>query len=162
MLHIIDLRSPALKMESFMPPRELGQIFKKGIEETFSLAGFDNSEENVYFLGYSKGVLPALTLIDEAEKSTHPPSWYKTKSGKNRLKGLISVSGSLNGSFADSLYEKDDILVETAELLTEKLDQLDPSIDKFNENYDLIFGKADSIEDSVIIPLLTLLSSYSL
>ena len=39
----------------------------------------------------------------------------KTKSGKNRLKGLISVSGSLNGSFADSLYEKDDILVETAE-----------------------------------------------
>ena len=29
MLHIIDLRSPALKMESFMPPRELGQIFKK-------------------------------------------------------------------------------------------------------------------------------------
>ena len=62
-IYIIDLRSPALKMESFLPPEDLAQIFKKNIETVFALAGFDQSEEDVYFLGYSRGVLSALNLL---------------------------------------------------------------------------------------------------
>ena len=155
-LHIIDLRSPALKMESFMPPVEQGKIFKKSIEEVFELAGFNKSNEDVYFLGYSRGVLSALTLLDEADKSSNPPLWYKTSNGKDRLKGLISLSGSLNGSFADSFYEKDDLLVATGKKLEEKLDKLVPDMKYFDENYDVIFGEAGNTEDSVIIPVLNL------
>ena len=157
LLYIVDLRSPSLKMESFLPPKQLGQIFKKSIDEVFSAAGFDSSEESVYFLGYSRGVLPALSILDEANKSSNPPSWYKTKSGKDRLKGLISMSGSLNGSFADSLYEKDDVLVKGGEDLAKKLDLLDPSIDAFEENYNLFLQPYGNFEDSILSMTLTLL-----
>ena len=141
-----------------MPPVEQGKIFKKSIEEVFELAGFNKSNEDVYFLGYSRGVLSALTLLDEADKSSNPPLWYKTSNGKDRLKGLISLSGSLNGSFADSFYEKDDLLVATGKKLEEKLDKLVPDMKYFDENYDVIFGEAGNTEDSVIIPVLNLLA----
>ena len=52
------------------------------------------------------------------------------------MKGLISISGSLNGGFADSLYEKDSFIVNTGKSL-KKLDRLDPNIDAFDSNYEI-------------------------
>ena len=74
-------------MESFLPPEDLAQIFKKN-KTVFALAGFDQSR-GVYFLGYSRGVLSALNLLDEANRSENPPSWY-LKIWKEKIEGLIN------------------------------------------------------------------------
>ena len=144
-------------MESFLPPLEQAKIFRKSIDKLWEASGFTSTKNDVYFLGYSRGSLPALKLLHQVSKEKRPPKWYRKNNGKPRLKGFISLSGSLNGSFADAIGEKHSILKETGELLEQSLGELVPAIEAFDKNYSIIFGTAETIEGSIINSILNLL-----
>lgn len=154
---IIDLRYPIYSLESFLPPKKQALTFRRMIDLVFQQAGLHDSEEDVYILGYSRGVLPALTLLDQVQSESQKPSWYRRPSGEQRLKGFISLAGTITGSFADALYKKDPLLINTGNTLAEMLDQMEPDIKAFERNYQLLFGSKENPDHALLIKVLDLL-----
>ena len=89
LVKLILLHQPFGSLESTGANENRVKIYRRRLDKLFAM--LDAPPENLYFLGYSQGIITAVGLVEEIKAMVEPPAWSQN------LRGIISWAGAFYG-----------------------------------------------------------------